>query len=46
MRVKKNPEVREIIEQEWTQMFEEQHDNLRRQAKEKNCVNPKRKHET
>lgn len=35
MRLKELPEVRELIENEWTQMFNESRDNIRQEAKEK-----------
>lgn len=35
IRLKDDPEIREIIEEEWVNMFEEQRDELRREAKEK-----------
>lgn len=35
MRLKDDPEIREIIEEEWLKMFEEQRDEIRRDVKEK-----------
>lgn len=35
MRLKENSQVREIIEKEWAQMFEEERDDIRQKAKEK-----------
>lgn len=34
MRLKEDPKVREMIEEEWIQMFEEQRDEIRNEAKE------------
>jgi len=35
MRLKEDPQVREIIENEWTRMYEEERDDIRQQAKAK-----------